>query len=144
MRVAAWFIAGVMWLALGLAPATAASLPDLPDTAMAEPWSPAPGLLPARPGAGLAAAETAPVVLARCGPRCRAARRAYRRHKRRHYWRPYRPRPGYHYYRKRRRDAAAAAVIGGVIGLGIGAAIANSQPRYYDDDFAPQFADPGR
>ena len=138
MRIAAVLLAGVLWLAVTEAPASAmpAAAPQ-PATS-----SQVLGLAPPAPGA--AAARTAPVVLARCGPRCRAHRRALRRHYRRHHWRPYRPRPQYRYYRERRRDAAAAAIIGGVIGLGVGAAIANSRPRYYGNEVAPEFAVPGR
>lgn len=40
---------------------------------------------------------------------------------------------GYHGYRHDGGDVAAGALLGGVIGLGLGAAIADSnRPRYYD------------
>jgi len=97
-------------------------------------------------GAPASAAVEAPVVLARCGPRCQAQRRAIRRHYygRPHY-RPHRPHYPYRPYRHRDRGGrAAAAIVGGVIGLGIGAAIANSRPRYYGEDYAPHFREPGR
>ncbi|MFS0773330.1 hypothetical protein [Sphingomonas sp. 1P08PE] len=40
---------------------------------------------------------------------------------------------GRHYYRGAGGDAAAGAILGGIVGLGVGAAIASSnRPRYYD------------
>ena len=53
------------------------------------------------------------------------------------------------YYHRDRGDAAAGALIGGIVGLGIGAAIASSnQPRYvdrryyYDRGYDPYYAPP--
>jgi len=131
MRRAACLLAGALCLALLPSPSPAMTPTEAPSPSLAE-------LLPSGPSA---VAETAPVLLAGCGPRCRAHRRAIRRHYRRHHWRPYRPRPNYHhhYYRERRRDAAAAAIIGGVIGLGVGAAIANQNRPHYGYDRGPEF-----
>jgi hypothetical protein len=138
MRPAACLAALALALLLGPAPARA--------------MTPAPVAAPTGAEAGPRA--EAPVLLARCDSRCRAARRAWRRHQyrpSRPYYRPhrpaYRPRPHYHHhhhhYHRRRGDAAAAAIVGGVIGLGIGAAIANSRPDYYGHERAPEFAVPG-
>ena len=136
MRRAACLLVGALGVLLVASPASAAMAPSsLPAPAGIAARTPAPGLTPGI--AGLAAAESAPVMLARCGPRCRVNRRAIRRHHRRNHWRPYRPRPGDHSHRKRRRDAAAAAVIGGVVGLGVGAAIAHSNRPYHGHDEAP-------
>jgi len=53
------------------------------------------------------------------------------------------------YYHRDRGDAAAGALIGGIVGLGIGAAIASSnQPRYvdrgyyYNRGYDPYYAPP--
>ncbi|GAA3251431.1 hypothetical protein GCM10020258_07210 [Sphingomonas yabuuchiae] len=55
------------------------------------------------------------------------------------------------YYHRDRGDAAAGALIGGIVGLGIGAAIASSnQPRYvdrgyyYNRGYDPYYAPPPR
>jgi hypothetical protein len=43
---------------------------------------------------------------------------------------------GYHRYHHDGGDAAGAAIIGGIVGLGLGAAIASSDnDRYYDDRY---------
>lgn len=39
---------------------------------------------------------------------------------------------GYHGYRGGGGDVAAGALLGGIVGLGIGAAISNDHRRYYD------------
>lgn len=44
---------------------------------------------------------------------------------------------GYRHYNRGGGDAAAGALIGGIVGLGLGAAIANSnRDRYYDRGYA--------
>lgn len=130
MRVAASCLAVALLIALAPRPSQAVLPPLDPPRAEA--------------GAGVEAANGTAVLLARCGPRCKAERRAWRRHNRPHRPPHYRPRPHYHHHAHRGRgDAAAAAILGGVIGLGIGAAIANSRPDYYGYDEAPEFAVPG-
>ena len=50
----------------------------------------------------------------------------------------------YHHYHHH-GDAAGAAILGGIVGLGVGAAIASDHGRYYNDDgyYAPPPPPPG-
>ncbi len=122
----------------------AIALSPAPASAMAP--HPAAAAIAAGPAVATAGDAAAAATLVRCGPRCRAERRAVRRYHRHHWgpgYRPYRPRPSYPYHRHRRGDAAAAAIIGGVIGLGVGAAIMNHDRAFYGYDTAPDFGGGG-
>ncbi|MEN3792071.1 BA14K family protein [Fulvimarina sp. MAC3] len=92
--------------------------------ALALAFSLAPATMPAGmslPGIGVTAAKADPYYRVYRGDRGYRGGRHYRGHRgyghRRHY--------------RDRGNAAAAAVIGGIVGLGVGAAIASQQPRYY-------------
>ena len=91
----------------------------------------APATLPAGAPLGIAQAQAEPFVGA--GVHLVGGRHYGRRHYRggRHY-RVVAIVAAAHYRRHRGIDSGGAAVLGGIIGLGIGAAIA-SQPRYYDE-----------
>ncbi|MER0237513.1 BA14K family protein [Fulvimarina sp. MAC8] len=93
--------------------------------ALALAFSLAPVTMPAGvtlPGIGVSAAKADPYYRGYRGGRHYRGARHYRGHRRYDHRRN---------YRHRRGNAAAAAVIGGIVGLGVGAAIAG-QPRYYE------------